>query len=105
MLIHFVNAHTHTAKESWLVNGMMEYFSHTNSSRIVDILVKVQAPHDKFIFDRLAEWIHSPHRNQAITLFGHIVKKHPSWLHKVAAHPLFRDILKLLKVSLQRFSI
>lgn len=78
---------------------MMDYFCSTNSSRIVDILVKVQPPHDKFIFDRLADWIHGPNKNQAITLFGHIVKKHPSWLHKVATHPLFNNILKLLKVS------
>lgn len=78
---------------------MMDYFSQTNSSRIVDVLVKVQPPHDKFIFDRMSEWLqHISHRNQSITLFGHIVKKHPSWLYKVASHPFLRDILKLLKV-------
>lgn len=94
------------AKESWLINGMMDYFSQTNSSRIVDILVKVQPPHDKFIFDRLAEWLSVPsHRNQSITLFGHIVKKHPSWLHKVAGHVLFRDILKLLRVTYYSFVV
>lgn len=87
-------------KESWLVNGMMDYFSQTNSSRIVDILVKVQTPHDTFIFDRLAHWMHGPQKNLAITLFGHIVKNHPSWLYKVANHQLFKDILRLLRVSI-----
>lgn len=86
------------AKETWLVYGLMEYFFHTQSSRIVDILVKVQAPHDKFIFDRLSDWLHGPNKNEAISLFAHIVRKHPSWLHKVANHNLFKEILKLLKV-------
>lgn len=78
---------------------MMDYFSNTNSVRIVDVLVKVQMPHDNYIFDKLLEWVHSQKRNQAFNLFWHIVKKHPSWLHKVATHPLFREILKVLKVS------
>lgn len=78
--------------------GMIDYFKQTKSSRIVDILVKVQTPHDKFVFDRLAEWIHGPNKNVALSLFGHIVKKHPSWLYKIETHQLFKDILKLLKV-------
>lgn len=76
----------------------MDYFIQTQSSRVLDILVKVQNPHDKFIFERLADWIHGPNKNEAIALFSHIVRKHPSWLHKVASHNLFKDILKLLKV-------
>lgn len=78
----------------------MEYFSNTNSQRIVEILVKVQSPHDTFIFDRLVYWMNGSNRNQAITLFAHIVKHHPSWLYKVANHQLFKDILKLLKVQI-----
>lgn len=85
-------------KEPWLINGIMEYFCNTNSSRIVEILVKVQSPHDTYIFDRLVHWMNGSNKNEAITLFGHIVKHHPSWLYKVANHQLFKDILKLLKV-------
>lgn len=87
-------------KESWLVYGMMEYFNQTNSSRAVDVLVKVLAPHDTHIFDKLLDWVNGPNKNQAITLFGCIVEKHPSWLHKVANHQLLKDVLKLLKVCL-----
>lgn len=93
-----MTSHNRPAKESWLVVGMMDYFGQTNSARIVDVLVKVQQPHDKHIFDRLCDWLHTVHRQQAITLFGHIVKRHPSWLYKVASHPFLRDILRLLKV-------
>lgn len=77
---------------------MMDYFGQTHSARTVEVLVKVQQPHDKYIFDRLVEWLHTSQRNQAITLFGYIVKKHPSWLYKVANHPFLRELLKLLKV-------
>lgn len=87
-----------SAKDSWVVSGMMDYYSNTNSVRIVDVLVKVQAPHDNYIFDKLFEWVNSAKRNQAFNLFWHIVKKHPSWLHKVATHPLFKEMLKVLKV-------
>lgn len=86
------------AKESWLVYGMMDYFSNNNSERIIDVLVKVQAPHDNYIFDKLLDWINTTKRNQAFYLFWHIVKRHPSWLHKVASHPLFKEILKVLRV-------
>lgn len=78
---------------------MMEYFNQTNSSRAVDVLVKVRDPHDAHIFDKLLDWVNGPNKNQAITLFGFIVEKHPSWLHKVANHQLLKDVLKLLKVK------
>lgn len=77
---------------------MMDYFSQTSSGRIVDVLVKVQAPHDTYIFDRLLEWLSMPKRDQALFLFWHIVKRHPSWLYKVASHQLFKEILRVLKV-------
>lgn len=77
----------------------MEYFNQTNSSRAVDVLVKVKDPHDTHIFDKLLDWVNGPNKNQAITLFGFIVEKHPSWLHKVANHQLLKDVLKLLKVN------
>lgn len=94
----FVSTFVHLAKDSWVVSGMMDYYSNTNSVRIVDVLVKVQTPHDNYIFDKLFEWVNSAKRNQAFNLFWLIVKKHPSWLHKVATHPLFREMLKVLKV-------
>lgn len=78
--------------------GMMEYFNQTNSSRAVDVLVKVRDTHAAHIFDKLLDWVNGPNKNQAITLFGFIVEKHPSWLHKVGNHQLLKDVLKLLKV-------
>lgn len=87
-------------RESWLPHSMMDYFGQTSSVRIVDILVKVQPPHDKFILDKLAEWIRSGgNKMLALTLFGHIIQKRPTWLHKVGNHLLVKEVLKLSKLE------
>lgn len=86
-------------KENWLVHGMMDYFLTTKSMRIIEILVKVQSPHDIYIFDRLNDWINTSKRNQAFTLFWYVVRKHPSWLYKVVNHPLFREVLKVVRTE------
>lgn len=86
-------------KECWLIYGMMEYFLNTNSMRIVEILVKVQPPHDIFIFDKLNDWINTSKRNQAFTLFWYIARKHPSWLYKIVNHPIFREVLKVVRME------
>lgn len=83
---------------------MIEYYAQTNSIRIVDVLVKVQIPHDKYIFDKLEKYLHvdSNQKVTALNLFGYIVRKHPTWLHKVVSHSFFKILLKLLKVNQQR---
>ncbi|XP_058057081.1 hamartin [Anopheles bellator] len=89
-----------STKESWLAYNMMEYFGQTSSVRIVDILVKVQQPHDKYIFDKLSEWIRSGGTKVlGLTLFGHIIQKRPLWLYKVGNHQLVKDVLKLSKLE------
>ncbi|XP_058115728.1 hamartin isoform X2 [Anopheles coustani] len=89
-----------STKESWLAYNMMEYFGQTSSVRIVDILVKVQHPHDKHIFDKLSEWIRSgSSKTLGLTLFGHIIQKRPLWLYKVGSHQLVKDVLKLSKIE------
>lgn len=87
-------------KENWLVYGMMEHFVTQNSSKIVEILVKVPISHDTYIFDKLSEWINtSEKRIQAFKLFSSIVQKHPSWLYRVVNHRLFREMLNIIKTE------
>lgn len=88
-------------KENWLVNGMMDYYVSKNSIKIVEILVKVQAPHDNFIFDRLLEWINmgKPKRHQAFAMFWLIAQKHPSWLYKIVSHKLFHEMLRVVRTE------
>jgi len=68
----------------------------------VEVLAGVREPHDKHLLDRLSDILSKPgnsrQRIQALTLLGHIARRQPTWLYKLASHALFRDLLKLLKV-------
>lgn len=37
-------------------------------------------------------------RLSTVTLLGHVVRKQPQWIHKIARFPLFAALLKCLKV-------
>lgn len=76
----------------------MDYYYQTHSIRIVDVLVKVPVTHERFIFDKLLEWMKGPSKVPALSLLGHIIMRHPSWLYRVESHPLFKEVLRLLKV-------
>lgn len=70
-------------KESWLLNGMFDYYLNTNSARCIEILVSVREPHDKYLFDKLCESMKGTAKLQALTVLGHILRKQPGWLYKV----------------------
>ncbi|XP_012257085.2 hamartin [Athalia rosae] len=97
--------HFLATKDNWLVNGLFDYYLSTNSLRAVEVLVGVKEPHDKHLLDRLAEALikHSGNgqgqRVQALTLLGHVVRRHPTWIYKLPNHCLFERLLKLLKVD------
>lgn len=87
------------------MNGLFDYYLSTNSLRAVEVLVGVREPHDKHLLDRLAEALTKhggngqSQRVQALTLLGHVVRRHPTWLYKLPNHSLFERLLKLLKVG------
>lgn len=41
-----------------------------------------------------------PCRLPALTLLGHVIRKQPSWIHKIARYPLLLSLLKCLKVMI-----
>ncbi|KAM7364588.1 tuberous sclerosis 1 protein hamartin [Cochliomyia hominivorax] len=85
-------------KDQWLVHNMMEYYLKTGSSRIIEVLVKAQSPHDGYLFDRLADWLKTPaQRIHSLNLFCFVVRRHPTWLFKVEKHRLIKDMLHWLK--------
>uniref|UniRef100_T1PF09 Hamartin protein n=1 Tax=Musca domestica TaxID=7370 RepID=T1PF09_MUSDO len=85
-------------KDQWLVHNLMEYYLKTGSVRIIEVLIKAQAPHDGYIFDRLADWLKTPaQRVNALNLFCFVVRRHPTWLFKVEKHRLIKDMLHWLK--------
>ncbi|KAL6263512.1 hypothetical protein P5V15_006302 [Pogonomyrmex californicus] len=95
--------HLLCTKDNWLVNGLFDYYLSTNSLRTAEVLAGVRDPHDKHLLDRLSDILSKPgnsrQRIQALTLLGHIARRQPTWLYKLASHALFRDLLKLLKVE------
>lgn len=90
-----------TPKETWLLYGLVDYYVQTNSNRCLDILTSIQEPHDKHFFDKITDSLKSSAiRMQALTLLGYVVRKQPSWLHKIANHPLMGIFLKILKTEM-----
>ncbi|KAH8382730.1 hypothetical protein KR009_004941, partial [Drosophila setifemur] len=84
-------------KEQWVVQCMLDYFFKTGSERILEVMVKAQAPHDGYIFDRLDDCLkQSQHRLQSLQVFCFIVRHHPTWLYKIEKHRLIKSVFKLL---------
>uniref|UniRef100_A0A671P0Q6 Hamartin-like n=1 Tax=Sinocyclocheilus anshuiensis TaxID=1608454 RepID=A0A671P0Q6_9TELE len=87
-------------KGTMLLNSLVEYFLETSSSQAVDILSSVREPHDKYLLDKMNECMGKQScRLSTITLLGHIVRKQPPWIHKIARFPLLASLLKCLKTD------
>jgi len=85
-------------RDPWLVSGLYDHHAATGSLQSLKLLITVKEPHDKLLCDRLAEGLRSSSgRDVAIDVLGYIVRKQPTWLHKVVQHPVFHYLLKLLK--------
>ncbi|XP_052448860.1 hamartin-like isoform X1 [Carassius gibelio] len=87
-------------KGTMLLWNIVEYFLETSSSQAVDILSSVREPHDKYLLDKMNECMGKQScRLATITLLGHIVRKQPPWIHKIARFPLLASLLKCLKTD------
>ncbi|KAK6627296.1 hypothetical protein RUM44_009773 [Polyplax serrata] len=93
--------HFNDTKESWLLNGLVDYFISTGSMRCVDILVGVREPHDKYFFDRVFDSLKNTPavRLSVLTLLGHVVFRQPTWLYKISQHSLLKEVLRILKTE------
>ncbi|MCJ8741191.1 hypothetical protein PDJAM_G00067810 [Pangasius djambal] len=95
-----INEHLSTERGSVLLNGLVDYFLETNSSPALHILCSVREPHDKHLFDKMNECMAKPAcRLPTLNLLGHVVRKQPSWIHKIARYPLLLSLLKCLKTD------
>uniref|UniRef100_A0A671S9M1 Hamartin-like n=1 Tax=Sinocyclocheilus anshuiensis TaxID=1608454 RepID=A0A671S9M1_9TELE len=87
-------------KGTMLLNSLVDYFLETSSSQAVDILSSVREPHDKYLLDKMNECMGKQScRLSTITLLGHIVRKQPPWIHKIARFPLLASLHKCLKAD------
>ncbi|XP_054274204.1 hamartin [Macrosteles quadrilineatus] len=85
--------------DTWLVSGLFDYAMQTGSLRTVEILVGIREPHDIYLFNKFCESLRNNNKINSLTLLGHIVRRQPTWLYKIAKHSLFRDLLRLLKTE------
>ncbi|XP_041706904.1 hamartin isoform X1 [Coregonus clupeaformis] len=96
-----INEHLSTERGAMLLNGLVDYFLETNSAQAINILSSVREPHDKHLLDKMNECMTKQAcRLPTLTLLGHVVRKQPSWIHKIARYPLLLSLLKCLKTDL-----
>ncbi|XP_037340612.2 TSC complex subunit 1b isoform X1 [Pungitius pungitius] len=95
-----INEQLNTERGSMLLNGLVDYFLETNSVPAVHILSSVREPHDKHLLDKMNECMTKQAcRLPTLTLLGHVIRKQPSWIHKMARYPLLLSLLKCLKTD------
>ncbi|KAM4720481.1 LOW QUALITY PROTEIN: hamartin-like [Anableps anableps] len=93
-----INEQLSTERGSMLLNGL-GYFLETNSTSL-HILSSVREPHDKHLLDKMNDCMAKPAcRLPTLMLLGHVVRKQPSWIHKMARYPLLLSLLKCLKTD------
>ncbi|KAK1792222.1 hypothetical protein P4O66_012177, partial [Electrophorus voltai] len=87
-----------TDKGYVLLNGLVDYYLDTSSPQAADILSSVREPHDKHLLDKMNECLAKPGcRLPTLTLLGHVVRRQPPWIHRIARFPLLTSLLKCLK--------
>ena len=91
----FFHENLSETRESWLVAGLYDYYAATASGRGMRLLANVREPHDKILCDRLADGLRAGSGaglSLALDLLGYIVRKQPTWLHRVAHHQMFKVV-------------
>ncbi|XP_015257276.1 PREDICTED: hamartin-like [Cyprinodon variegatus] len=95
-----INEQLSTERGSMLLNSLVDYFLETNSTQALHILSSVREPHDKHLLDKMNDCMAKPAcRLPTLMLLGHVVRKQPSWIHKIARYPLLLSLLKCLKTD------
>ncbi|XP_003470827.2 hamartin [Cavia porcellus] len=83
-----------------LVNTLVDYYLETSSQPVLHILTTLQEPHDKHLLDKINEYVgKAATRLSILLLLGHVVRRQPSWKHKLSQAPLLPSLLKCLKVD------
>ncbi|XP_077162833.1 hamartin isoform X2 [Paroedura picta] len=83
-----------------LVNTLVDFYLETSSQQALHILCILQEPHDKHLLDKINEYMSKlPTRLPTLSLLGHVVRRQPSWKHKLSQAPLLLSLLKCLKTD------
>uniref|UniRef100_A0ABM5F6I2 Hamartin isoform X2 n=1 Tax=Pogona vitticeps TaxID=103695 RepID=A0ABM5F6I2_9SAUR len=83
-----------------LVNTLVDYYLETGSQQALHILYTLQEPHDKHLLDKINEYMSKPTtRLPTLSLLGHVIRRQPSWKHKLSQAPVLLSLLKCLKTD------
>uniref|UniRef100_A0A8C8SIR0 TSC complex subunit 1 n=1 Tax=Pelusios castaneus TaxID=367368 RepID=A0A8C8SIR0_9SAUR len=83
-----------------LVNSLVDYYLETSSQQALHILSTLQEPHDKHLLDKLNEYMgKAATRLPTLSLLGHVIRRQPSWKHKLSQAPILLSLLKCLKTD------
>ncbi|XP_008122361.2 hamartin [Anolis carolinensis] len=83
-----------------LVNALVDYYLETSSQQALHILSTLQEPHDKHLLDKINEYMSKPStRLSTLSLLGHVIRRQPSWKHKLSQAPVLLSLLKCLKTD------
>ncbi|XP_069775441.1 TSC complex subunit 1b isoform X3 [Narcine bancroftii] len=92
--------HLRSDRGPLLVNAIVDHYLENDSLPAVQILSAVQEPHDKHLLDRLNECMgKAATRLSAVTLLGHVIRREPTWIHKLFRAPVLVSLLKCLKTE------
>jgi tuberous sclerosis protein 1 len=96
-----VQEHFSEAKDSWLVDSLYDRYVSIESARLLQLLLLVREPHDKFFLDKMCEGVRQggAPRGAAFSVLGCVVRKQPPWLYKVCQHPIMKEWVKVLKTE------
>nr|DBA21460.1 TPA: hypothetical protein GDO54_018089 [Pyxicephalus adspersus] len=95
-----ISDHLSTDRSPVLVNNLVDHYLETNSEQAMLILSMVQEPHDKHLLDRINEYLgKAATRLSTLTLLGHVIRRQPSWKHKLSQAPVLQSLLKCLKTD------
>ncbi|XP_056395382.1 hamartin [Hyla sarda] len=83
-----------------LVHNLVDHYLENNSEQAMLILSLVQEPHDKHLLDKINEYLgKAATRLPTLTLLGHVIRRQPSWKHKLSQAPVLQSLLKCLKTD------
>ncbi|XP_068105037.1 hamartin [Hyperolius riggenbachi] len=95
-----IREHLSTDRSPALVNLLVDHYLETNSEQAMLILSMVQEPHDKHLLDKMNEYLgKAAARLSTLMLLGHVVRRQPSWKHKLSQAPILLSLLKCLKTD------
>ncbi|KAM4021157.1 LOW QUALITY PROTEIN: hamartin [Anomaloglossus baeobatrachus] len=83
-----------------LVNNLVDHYLENHSEQAMLILSMVQEPHDKHLLDKINEYLgKAATRLPTLTLLGHVIRRQPSWKHKLSQAAVLQSLLKCLKTD------